>query len=221
MPISLMGKANSDQGICGFTSALYALYATNPALQGGRTTMRDHLNKSLGGKFLWWTLNSNAHLRLRAEIKTFLRLLQANGREDILLAITTFTQGFGGVYAAWTVQQYIQSIDTAVSGINSGNSDYSIAMPPVALEEYMRLMWGMNPNFVPGVPPANGSIIGLASDGDARVDGERTNPTRLKHYVYKAPDGKIHSWGKTYKNLDELAADSNPQYRPIFYITTQ
>ncbi len=201
--IDHMGTENATQGICGFTSTMYALYEKIPALQ-------NHLIQALG--------NANRTFRLRAEIKTFLKMMQANNRLDILNAITNFTRGFPN-YNGWSVDSYIAQINSVISEINDSNRIYSIAMPPVALMEYMHTMWEMSPVFVPGSTNQNNVILGLTDSSDTTPEPNKINPVRLKHYVYQGGNGKIYSWGKQFQNLKSLSNYANTCYSPIFYIS--
>ena len=63
-----LGAINASYGICGFTSTLYAVYANQP-------NMRQRLNEA----------GINAETRLMAEIKTFLVLMKAQGKQSVLL----------------------------------------------------------------------------------------------------------------------------------------
>lgn len=198
--IDYMGLENSTQGICGFTSMMYALYENHP-------TLRARLTGALKG--------ADRTTRLRAEIKAFLMTMKADDKQEILDAISNFTRGFPG-YEGWTVDSYIARINSTVGGIDESNKDYSIAMPPIALMEYMRVMWDMIPSFVPGDGGQSRVILGVTSDLKPHPESNLVNPKQLKHYVYRGAKGKIYSWGRRFSGgMADL-----PQYSAIFYITT-
>jgi len=199
--IDKMGVENSTQGICGFTSTMYALYENHPQLRGRLSSALQTAARTM---------------RLRAEIKTFLVMMKADNKQDILDAITNFTRGFAG-YEGWSVDGYIAKINSVVDGINVANRDYSIAMPPIALMEYMRTMWDLRPAFVPGTTDRAGVILGLTNDRAPAPEANQVNPSRLKHYVYQGANGRIYSWGQQF---DDMAALQRYRiYGTIFYIT--
>jgi hypothetical protein len=100
-----MGIENSSQGICGFTSTLYAVYDNRPQLRQG-------LGNALGGQ--------DRKTRMMAEIKTFLQMMKAESNSAVLNQITELTRTFPR-YQAWTVDSYI------VADVNSRKGkDYSV-----------------------------------------------------------------------------------------------
>lgn len=112
--INSMGTLNEKWGICGFTSALYALYEHSPRQK----------QKGLAPA-------AETETRMLAEIKTFLRMLQADNRADLLNKIEMFTRSFGGKWAAFEIDKYIERINASVKVTNPANlGDFSIAMPP-------------------------------------------------------------------------------------------
>lgn len=186
--MDLMGQENICQGICGFTSMMYALYDQCPPLQ---TRLSN-------------ALYSDAPTRLSAEIKKFLRIMEANGNKDVLNSIEVFTKTFGKKYSSWSVDSYITTINDSVNPDGSVEKiDYSIAMPKEALMAYITEMWNGSPSLISGVPACTrGLIIGL---GDS---------SGLKHYEYKGLDGMIYSWGRRFNSVDELQC----QLKVLFYI---
>src|SRR5438876_10058078 len=90
-----MGIENAAQGICGFTSTLYAVYMNRPQLQNRLEGALDTATRST---------------RLMAEIKTFLQMMKADGNDAVLSQITELTKTFPG-YGGWTVDSYIAAIN--------------------------------------------------------------------------------------------------------------
>jgi uncharacterized protein (DUF2147 family) len=188
--IDLMGIENDTQGICGFTSTLYAVHMNHPGLRA-----------KLEGALLDATTRST---RLMAEIKTFLQMMRAAGKSDILKQITDLTRTFDG-YGTWSVESYIANIN------NQTSSNYSIAMPPEATMEYMRTAWNLRPVLTDSVQPGD-AILGLTRPG-----GPLNRWKNLAHYVYQAADGKIYSWGRQFTNLADLNAKGN-SYSVVYRI---
>ena len=185
-----MGIENEEQGICGFTSTLYALYMDRPNLQ---RELKDALSPA------------TRSTRLMAEIKTFLQMMRAEGKNAILRDITELTQAFDG-YGGWTVDAYIESINSI------GEVDYSIAMPPGSVMEYMRTAWNMRPFLTDNDQPGD-VILGLTST-TAPVSRWRN----LAHYVYRSADGTIYSWGQQYANLDHLNEQAEDDFSVVYRI---
>ena len=171
-----MGIENATQGICGFTSTLYAVHMNRPRLRA-----------RLEGALQTGTRST----RLMAEIKTFLVMMKADGKQGILDQITELTRSFPG-YGAWTVEAYIE-------GINNQNPAYSIAMPPEATMEYMRTCWEMKPYLTTRSDLPGDVILGLS-----RTGGPRNRWNNLAHYVYQAADSRIYSWGEQFTSLVDV-----------------
>lgn len=91
--INAMGTLNNRWGVCGFNSSLYALYEHNPRKRADLTSA------------------AKVDTRVAAEIKTFLKMLQAEGNAKLLSDIEAFTRSFGGKRAGFTIAGYIQKID--------------------------------------------------------------------------------------------------------------
>ncbi|ECW0088133.1 TPA: hypothetical protein ACGHF0_003928 [Salmonella enterica subsp. enterica serovar Mississippi] len=184
--MDLMGQENKNQGICSFTSMMYALYNQCPSLQ-------TRLSKALC---------CDAPTRLSAEIKTFLRIMEANGNKDVLNSIENFTNTFGTQYLFWSEGSYITTINDSINPDGSVKKiNYSIAMPPDALMVYIAEMWNGSPRIIYGDTSCPvGTIIGL---GDA---------SGLKHYVYKGLDGIIYSWGGRFDSIDKLQCKLDVQF---------
>ncbi len=180
MTIDNMGVMNQGWGICGFTSSLYALYTNKPSEQvklaqgGGTPTM------------------------VLAEIKSYLRMLQADGRQDLLGGITSFTRSFGGVFAGFTIDDYIARINDVVKiGANVGDAKFGIAMPPDAVVDYLKRICDFGGARLIGTGDAcSECILGVY---------ETANPGSmhkgLKHYLYSL-NGTIYSWGNQFADVD-------------------
>lgn len=202
MPLTDMGTQNAHWGICGFTSSLYALHEHSQSRKkelasGGRTGSR-----------------------VLAEIKSYLRMLQAEDRSDILDSIETFTRSFKG-FESFTVDNYIAHINE-VPGLFAGGDEaavvealekdkkFSIAMPPSAVVDYLQRVCDFGKAALVG--PNSGKnelILGVKKPGRP---GNMHNG--LAHYLY-ALKGTIHSWGNEYTSVK----DANASYTVCYEIS--
>ena len=184
-----MGIENVHQGICGFTSTLYAVYMNRPSLQ-----------KRLEGALKAETRST----RLMAEIKTFLQMMKADGNTAVLNEIAELTKSFPG-YDKWNVDSYIK-------GINELNPKYSIAMPPNATMEYMRTAWDLRPFLADQSLPGD-VILGLTRSG-----APQNRWKNLAHYVYQDTSGRIYSWGEQFSDLSDMNTIKSRDYSVIYRI---
>ena len=191
--IDLMGIENETQGICGFTSTLYAVYTNSPILRGKLEGALDDTMRST---------------RLMAEIKTVLMMMKAANNNTVLDQITELTRTFPN-YGGWTVDSYIQKINDLTVG------DYSIAMPPDATMEYMRTAWDMHPRMAGNVESGH-AILGLT-----RTGAPLNRWKNLAHYVYQNANGRLYSWGAQFKDLAELNQKRKRDYSVIYRIMVQ
>ena len=124
MGISNMGQMNSGWGICGFTELPLR-------------TLREiaHAATEVGaGRIVSPTM-------VLAEIKSYLRMLQADEKTGLLSEIESFTKSFGGIHASFTIDSYIERINQVVkTGADAKDAKYSIAMPPQAVTDYLQRM---------------------------------------------------------------------------------
>ena len=185
-----MGIENATHGICGFTSTLYAIYLNRPKLQKG-------VDKAMDA--------STRRARLRAEIKTFLQMMKAEGNTDVLGEITELTKTFPN-YGAWTVNSYIDAVNKQTTG------DYSIAMPPESTMRYMQTAWDLRPVLTDKTIPGD-VILGLTRTG-APVNRWKN----LAHYVYQSAGGRIYSWGEQFDSMAEVNKKKNKDYSIIYRI---
>jgi hypothetical protein len=188
--IDRMGIENVAHGICGFTSTLYALYMDRPKL---RKTLEGALD------------TATRRTRMMAEIKTFLQMMKAGGKNAILSDITELTRTFAG-YEGWTVDSYIEEINKL------GNGGYSIAMPPEATMEYMRTAWDMRPVLTDNVVPGD-VILGLT-----RTGGPVNRWKNLAHYVYQSANGRIYSWGEQFTDMNDVNTQKGRDYSVVYRI---
>jgi hypothetical protein len=186
-----IGIENVSQGICGFTSTLYAVYLTRPQLQRQLERAMDASMRSF---------------RLMAEIKTFLQMMKADGKNEILEGITELTKSFPG-YGGWTVKTYIEDINKL-----QAKTKYSIAMPPEAVLEYMSTCWDMRPVVTDQVLPGD-CILGLT-----RTGGPQNRWKNLAHYVFQSAGGRIYSWGEQFSNLSEVNTAKKKDYSVVYRI---
>ncbi len=191
MTFESMGNLNKGWGICGFTSCFYALYED---LAGTPTHAR--------------IINGSMAFNVLAEIKTYLRILQAEGRLSDIQDIETFCQSFGGVYAKFTVADYCKKISDAVrySDAEVLKEDFSIGLPPTTVKDYLTRIWGMDSKVYRGSDPGGQSIIGMTHKGSS------TGCDGLVHYMYRARNGKIYSWGHPpYTTIEDAANGGAPR----------
>ena len=180
MPVYIpreLGLANAGWGVCGFTSTFYAMWALNPG-------MRPAL------------INAPQPFTVLAEIKTYLRTLQASGEAAKLTAIRDFTRSFGSPYDTFTIDAYIERINGAVNlsaDAIKGNQMFGIAMPPQCVADYVRRMWQFDCSIEMGNRnPGSDGIIGVKSSNSP----EMTEYGGLCHWMYRH-DNRIYSWGLT------------------------
>lgn len=205
-----LGELNQGWGICGFTSTFYAMYHANPAARG-------------------WLVNATQVYSVLYEISDYLKTLQA-AQSPLLKDITAFTRSFGAPYDKFTVDGYIQAVDTAsedtrqildfgwdsftVAHEETLRSDklFGIAMPPQAVADYIERMWKWRATITE-FNPGN-----LADDAIVGVRNVKITTARLYHglchYLYRG-GGKYYSWGKEFSSL---AATGKP-YAICYAIT--
>jgi len=194
-----LGAVNIKHGICGFTSTLYALDELRPKT-----------------KQLIADAAKDARTRLMAEIKTFLVIMKAQGKQEILNEIVELTQSFNG-YENWTIEAYINKINSAArpSGVSTPNINFSIAMPPKSLMEYLHTVWEFNPVLDnPLAIHAGSAILGLT-----RTGGPKNRFKNLAHYVYQTKSGKLMSWGEEFKDLATLNNAKGRNYSVVYRIS--
>ena len=200
--INNIGQVNIDYGVCGFTSALYALYTQSPENQ------QEYLSSAAKYKS-----------RVAAEIKTFLKILEAEGdassENSLFKQITDFTRTFGGDYANFSIPQYVSAINTMTTGAAQADSvDISIAMPPEGVVKYLREICNLNSAIVDHrqQPWPKEAIIGVRHGNTAAgmYDG-------LVHYVYRK-EPTVYSWGKRFSDLAHAGQSQHRQYEACVMI---
>ncbi|MBD2110039.1 hypothetical protein [Nodosilinea sp. FACHB-13] len=178
MTIDAIGELNNKWGVCGFTGALYALHENRPTLEQNR-------------------LSSAAPTKTRmiAEIKSFLRQLQADRRTEMLNEIETFTKTFPN-YEDFTITNYIKRINDAVKVTDGNFGDFSIAMPPDAVVAYLNYIGFPNAKRLPLSADSlskNELVLGLS----------RGTSETVRHYIYRKGT-TIYSWGQQFDNMTQL-----------------
>jgi hypothetical protein len=205
-----LGQLNRGWGICGFTSTFYAMYHANPVTRG-------------------WLVNASQVFSVLYEICDYLKMLQAAG-SPLIKDIEAFTQSFGDEHATFTVPNYIAMVETSSESTRNllafGDNDdrkqlhrelrdeslFGIAMPPVAVADYIKRVWKWNATIT--------EFKAADLIGDAIVGVRNPNNTTLKkynglcHYLYRG-NGKYYSWGGMYPTL----AAANPNYEICYAIT--
>ncbi len=168
-------------GICGFASTLGALYENGMLTKSGSDSV---------GK-------GDLNTRVLASIVTYLRLLKSENNTQYLGEITSFTQCFPG-YEAFSIDKYIKKIESVADDPTNIKEDFSIAMPPNPVADFVRRN-GMKAVLVRGAKPelkAN-VILGL---------GDKTKLDKwdgLKHWVYRNKT-TVYNYGEEYGSGDLL-----------------
>jgi hypothetical protein len=197
-----MGRRNEQWGICGFTSSLYAMYQLNVAAR----------------PFL---INAPRPFTILAEIKTYLQMLYAESKTELLNDIEWFTRSFGVVggfdFGTFTPRSYILYINNSTSKYINANTQqtikaivsdpkFSIALPPEAVSDYLQRVWEYSSN-ISTMDPGGDAIIGVldktAKDNSSKPYGG------LCHYVYRKSN-KIYSWGNEYSSVTDASANFVP-----------
>ena len=180
--INAMGTLNNRWGVCGFTSSLYALYESSPSLRAELTD------------------SAKVSTRVIAEIKSFLRQLEADGDALMLAEIATFTGTFPG-FGGFTIAEYIRKINAvAASGASYAQGDFSIAMPPEAVVAYLKYIGFRNARILAPTASLVGKtelVLGLADP-----DNKLVSYNGLAHYVYQK-GAKIYTWGRQFDSIQD------------------
>jgi hypothetical protein len=180
--INSMGKLNTKWGICGFASALYALHEHSSMQQ----------QKGLSSA-------AEVETRMLAEIKSYLRMLQADNRADLLNKIQIFTRSFGGQWAAFEIDKYIEKINASVKAANAASlGDFSIAMPPDAVVDYLKRMCDFKLARILTAKESDPKelILGVSKPDMKMYNG-------LAHWVYQL-NGVVYSWGTQFVSLENF-----------------
>ncbi|TCH98948.1 hypothetical protein EJV46_10370 [Roseococcus sp. SYP-B2431] len=179
-----LGDLNNGWGICGFTSTFYAMSSLQHGTRGA-------------------LINASRPFNVLAEIKTFLRILQAGGKQKALSDITAFTRSFGKPYDKFTIENYISRIDNAARENLSDdeikkNQLFGVAVPPDQVVAYVENIWGLKCSISKGENQENG-IIGVKSKGISNLWKPYNG---LVHYMYRH-NQKIYSWGEVYNSIKD------------------
>ena len=182
MGVTNISELNQKWGICGFASSLAALYESNKVI---RTTID--------------TASSKGHLntRLLAEIKTYLVILKSENKTHLLKDIENYTRSFPG-YGTFSIDGFIKAINRVPTMSSLKNihmtKDFSIAMPPDAVLDYLRRIGGFKgAREIPKNKKKDNVILGLSEKGA----DPKTKPYKaLGHWVFKRSDWVIYNWGE-------------------------
>jgi hypothetical protein len=169
-----MGLTNAGWGVCGFTSTFYAMWQQNPTSRGA-------------------LMNAPRPFTVLAEIKQYLKILQAAAEVAKLQSITDFTRSFGKPHNSFTVEKYIERINKAVAKTDqevTGDELFGIAMPPQCVADYARRIWGFKAALAMGDTGGSEAILGVKSSKYPKM----TEYNGLCHYLYRA-NNHIYSWG--------------------------
>jgi hypothetical protein len=189
-----LGSTNKGWGVCAFTSTVYAMYELNPGVRGQ-------------------VINATLPYRVLAEIKIYLRMLQAEN-SPLVKAIEDYTRSFTRFGAGYefcgyfTIANYIQRINQSLPQPNETqkhaetrilkNPKFGIAMPPDAAADYIRRVWQWKATITAAENGADG-LIGVHNPTNT---GHLYNG--LEHWMYRS-GGKIYSWGDSFDTVQEAA----------------
>src|SRR5262249_53201490 len=173
-----LGRVNRGWGVCGFTSSVYAMYATRP---GERALL----------------INATRHFKVLATIKSFLTLLRAGGETELLREIELFNRYFGDPH--FTLEEYVQHhINEAEITEGFARSDkYRLAMTPNGVARFLETQGfrakvrRMKDSILPDL--GGDAIIGVKEVKG--VDPNKPMYDGLCHWMYRH-GGKIYSWGR-------------------------
>jgi hypothetical protein len=118
-----------------------------------------------------------------AEIKTYLMMLKT--KNSLLLQdIEEFTQSFDR--PDWTIDNYINNINEAFCGDRAEqavlmDASFGIGMPPKAVADYVRRVWGYHAELWRGPDPGTDGIIGVRD-----VMTNRWKYNGLCHWMYRS-----------------------------------
>jgi hypothetical protein len=178
LPKEKITEINTTWGICGFASSLTALHKDSPLIKEVKP--------------------ADFPTRLMAEIKTFLKVLEAQ-KSPVLKDIVKLTRSFKG-FEKFTIEDFIDDINkvTVAPGKQvTLPKDFGIAMTPEAVVKYFDVCWDKKAKLNKGdASGKKGVILGLFD----KKDGD------LQHWVYKEDDKKVYNWGKV-KTLEETLKD--------------
>ncbi len=180
-----LGITNAGWGVCGFTSTFYAMYLLNDQARGQ-------------------LINATNAFRVLAEIKTYLTILKAEGKQDLIKGIEEFTQTFEG-FEDFTVDKYILHVNSAVTKTEEQikkDDKYGIALPPDVVADYVTRIWGYDAK----VKAVKNNKVGVTNCiiGVTSKDPKMKLFDGLEHYMFKR-GGYIYSWGERFNSVQEAA----------------
>jgi hypothetical protein len=201
-----LGITNAGWGICGFTSSLYAMYHINPAAR----------------RFL---IAAPQPWSVLYEIEEYLERLIQTGANEVLSKIEDFTRSFGGKFATYTAQKYIQNIRESWDKYTQDNSpqaaekvmsdsSFGLALPPDCAADYLRRMWGYDAKWEFTGGSTKDGLIGVKDVNDKKMvlyDG-------LRHYIYQK-NQKLYSWGESFSDLADVNKKKGRNYSVCCMIT--
>ena len=207
-----VGSVNASHGVCGFTSSLTAMYAQSP---GTRPLL----------------INGAPRVtRVLADIKTYLNMLRAANKRDLLNEIADFNKVMypqivvetGKAKPVWNgLDAFITRIDGCVTllaakstmekdnaVLNSLDPSFTLYMSPHAVKDYMERMWGATA-VLSDLPTGLGEncIVGVTRPGPKNIHNN------LVHWMYKHGTD-IWSWGDKFASVQ----DANKNYSVVYTI---
>jgi hypothetical protein len=177
LPKEKITEINTTWGICGFASSLTACHKDSPLIKEVKP--------------------ADFPTRLMAEIKTFLKVLEAS-KSPIYKDIEALTKTFKG-FEKFNIPDFIDDINKVA--VAPGKpvvlpKGFGIAMTPEAVVKYLEVCWDKKAKLNKGdASGKKGVILGLFD----KKGGD------LKHWVYKEDDKKVYNWGEVKSLADTLA----------------
>jgi hypothetical protein len=148
-----------------------------------------------------------------AEIKTFLMMLKASN-SHVLQKIQQFTREFAPKYAKFTIDSFIARVNELAVAANTGliteemilGYEFTIVMPPQAVAEYIRKMWGRDATVSKTRIATENSVVGVrATNGGDTRSNPKMMYEGLIHYVYYSR-GTVHSWNQDLGTIESAKA---------------
>lgn len=206
--MEVIGKVNAGWGVCGITTAMYAMYEMNPAARP-------------------WLVNAPRAFTVLSEIRGYLRLLQEFGGDKMIKDIETFTRTFGKPFEKFTVHWYIDYINQAGDKyVNQstgeedkkiyGDAKFSIGLHPEAVADYLKRRCG----YASVIATTDTGGDGFVGVQNSSVDNSSKLYNGLCHWVYRK-GGKIYSWGQSFDSLTDLNTKKTKNYRGIYFVTVK
>lgn len=171
MPAESISKYNATWGICGFTSALTHLYASDVRLRDRIDTKTPHAIR----------------LGLLIEVLTFLKYVCAF-RTDLLPDLEALNRRLDSPVMRLGAATFMIFADQFVrqQGTIGDSNRFQCALTPEALTLYLQVICAIQ----------TATLTADADPGGQGVLGIMNSKNELVHWVYRDVAGKVYNWGK-------------------------